>query len=149
MNPSIRLPNTGVCDPTTWAALIEFDRVKRGVMTQADKVSRTRQLTALSRMTLAQGAEDFERLTFHDLRHTAASLAIQGGANVKQVQNMLGHEDVTVTMNTYAWLFPWAIDDLGGRMSEASEQSRVQHLCSEADPMSACVVVLAVENRRN
>ncbi|WP_416779306.1 tyrosine-type recombinase/integrase [Microbacterium lacticum] len=31
------------------------------------------------------------RLTPHDLRHTAASLAISSGANVKAVQRMLGH----------------------------------------------------------
>jgi integrase len=30
-------------------------------------------------------------LTPHDLRHTAASLAVQAGANVKAVQRMLGH----------------------------------------------------------
>ncbi len=28
----------------------------------------------------------------HELRHTAASLAIQAGANIKALQNMLGHE---------------------------------------------------------
>ena len=30
-------------------------------------------------------------MTIHDLRHTAASLAISSGANVKAVQKMLGH----------------------------------------------------------
>jgi integrase len=30
-------------------------------------------------------------LTPHELRHTAASLAIKGGAKVKAVQRMLGH----------------------------------------------------------
>ncbi|MDQ4038272.1 MAG: tyrosine-type recombinase/integrase, partial [Actinomycetota bacterium] len=30
-------------------------------------------------------------MTPHDLRDTAASIAISAGANVKQVQNMLGH----------------------------------------------------------
>jgi integrase len=29
--------------------------------------------------------------TPHDLRHTAASLAVSAGANVKAVQKMLGH----------------------------------------------------------
>jgi integrase len=32
-------------------------------------------------------------VTPHDLRHTAASLAISAGANVKAVQRMLGHAD--------------------------------------------------------
>lgn len=45
-------------------------------------------------------------LTVHDLRHTAASIAISSGANVKAVQNMLGHESAMVTLDTYADLFP-------------------------------------------
>lgn len=35
--------------------------------------------------------ESFPTITPHDLRHTAASLAISAGANVKAVQRMLGH----------------------------------------------------------
>ena len=45
----------------------------------------------------------------HDLRHTAASLAISGGANPKAVQTMLGHQSAVLTMDTYADLYP---DDL-------------------------------------
>ena len=37
----------------------------------------------------------------HDLRHTAGFLAIEGGANVKQVQALLGHKDPAVTMKFY------------------------------------------------
>jgi site-specific recombinase XerD len=35
-------------------------------------------------------------LTPHELRHTAASLAVSAGANVKAVQRMLGHASVAV-----------------------------------------------------
>lgn len=48
-------------------------------------------------------------LTVHDLRHTAASLAISSGANVKAVQRMLGHASAAMTLDTYADLFD---DDL-------------------------------------
>jgi integrase-like protein len=34
----------------------------------------------------------------HELRHTAASLAIQAGANIKALQNMLGHESAGLTL---------------------------------------------------
>ena len=44
-------------------------------------------------------------LTPHDLRHTAASLAIASGASVKHVQRMLGHRDAAMTLNVYASLF--------------------------------------------
>jgi integrase len=39
----------------------------------------------------------FPRVTAHDLRHTAASLAISAGANPKVVQRMLGHASAAMT----------------------------------------------------
>jgi integrase len=38
-------------------------------------------------------------LTPHELRHTAASLAIAAGANVKAVQLMLGHASAAMTLD--------------------------------------------------
>jgi integrase len=37
------------------------------------------------------GTAEFPRITPHDLRHTAASLAVSAGANVKAVQKSPGH----------------------------------------------------------
>jgi integrase len=37
-------------------------------------------------------------LTFHDLRHTFGSLAVDGGASVVQVQAWMGHADIKTTM---------------------------------------------------
>ena len=48
-------------------------------------------------------------MTPHDLRHTAASLAVSAGANVKAVQRMLGHASAAMTLDVYADLFD---DDL-------------------------------------
>ncbi|MFJ4657610.1 tyrosine-type recombinase/integrase [Nocardia sp. NPDC088792] len=45
----------------------------------------------------------------HALRHTASSLAISAGANIKVVQRMLGHKTATLTLDLYGNLFP---DDL-------------------------------------
>jgi integrase len=45
----------------------------------------------------ASGRSSIPRLTPHDLRHTAASLAISWGANVKAVQRMLGHASAAMT----------------------------------------------------
>jgi integrase len=60
-------------------------------------------------------------LTLHDLRHTAASLAISAGANVKAVQRMLGHASAAMTLDTYADLFD---DDLDS-VAEALDRAKV------------------------
>ena len=41
-------------------------------------------------------------LTPHELRHTAASLAVAAGANIKAVQQMLGHASAAMTLDVYA-----------------------------------------------
>lgn len=43
-----------------------------------------------------------EAVSPHDLRHTAATLALEGGADLKQVQELLGHKDAQTTMQFYA-----------------------------------------------
>jgi len=43
-------------------------------------------------------------ITFHDLRHTYASLMIEQGENVKYIQTQLGHSSPTVTLNVYTHL---------------------------------------------
>jgi integrase len=49
---------------------------------------------------------DFPRITPHGLRHTAASIAVHAGANVKAVQRMLGHTKPSMTLDVYTDLFP-------------------------------------------
>jgi integrase len=51
-------------------------------------------------------------VTPHKLRHTAASLAIAAGADVKVVQTMLGHKDASMTLNVYGHLFPDRLDEV-------------------------------------
>lgn len=62
----------------------------------------------------------FPRLTPHELRHTAASLSVAAGANVKAVQRMLGHASAAMTLDIYADLFD---DDLDG-VADALEIAR-------------------------
>ena len=58
-------------------------------------------------------------LTPHELRHTAASLAMAVGANVKAVQRMLGHAPAAMTLDVYAGLFADDIDAVAERLDEA------------------------------
>jgi integrase len=58
----------------------------------------------------------FPRVTAHALRHTAASLAISSGANVKVVQRMLGHASAAMTLDVYADLFDSDLDSVADRM---------------------------------
>lgn len=55
-------------------------------------------------------------LTPHELRHTAASLAIRAGASVKSVQRMLGHSSATLTLDRYGHLFEDEHDAVADRL---------------------------------
>jgi len=59
------------------------------------------------------------RVTPHDLRHTAASLAISAGANVKAVQRMLGHKSAAMTLDTYSGLFEDDLDSVATALNAA------------------------------
>lgn len=77
---------------------------------------------------LAAGREPpapFPRVTPHDLRHTAASLAISAGANVKAVQRMLGHASAAMTLDTYADLFDDDLDSVSDALDAAAASSGV------------------------
>lgn len=62
-------------------------------------------------------------LTIHDLRHTAASLAIAAGANVKAVQRMLGHASAAMTLDVYGHLFDDDLDAVSAALDEARARS--------------------------
>ena len=59
-------------------------------------------------------AAGLDGLLPHDLRHTAASLAVAAGANVKAVQRMLGHASATMTLDVYAGVFGDDLDTVAG-----------------------------------
>ena len=71
-----------------------------------------------------------ERLTIHDLRHTAASLNVSSGADVKAVQRMLGHKSAAMTLDTYADLFDSDLDALSERLEAARVSQNVLNMFS-------------------
>ncbi len=66
-----------------------------------------------------------DRITPHSLRHTAASLAVRSGANVKAVQRMLGHASAAMTLDVYTDLFDGDLDEVAGRLDERLAQTSV------------------------
>lgn len=45
---------------------------------------------------------DLKMIRFHDLRHSCATLLLSQGIGMKDIQEWLGHEDITTTSNTYS-----------------------------------------------
>lgn len=63
----------------------------------ADNLAKRRFLPALNRAGI-------DKIRFHDLRHTYASLLLANGAPMKYVQHQLGHSSITMTMDLYTHL---------------------------------------------
>ncbi|WP_204806295.1 site-specific integrase [Mycobacterium riyadhense] len=64
-----------------------------------------------------------QRVTPHDLRHTAASLSVSAGASVLALARMLGHDDPSVTLRVYADLFDADLDKVGTALDAARRKS--------------------------
>lgn len=71
-------------------------------------------------------ASGLDGLTIHQLRNTAASLAIANGASVLAVSRMLGHADPSVTLRIYAGLFDAELDVVADRLAGAARTAADQ-----------------------
>ena len=78
----------------------------------------------------ARAAAGLHHVRPHDLRHTAASLAIASGATVKAVQSMLGHASAAMTLDIYASLFADELDAVADALDAAVPQ--MCHIASSA-----------------
>ena len=76
----------------------------------------------------------------HELRHTAASSAIASGADVKVVQQMLGHSSATMTLDTFGHLFDDRLDEVGDAMDRARTADQHRRNSQEALPRVAPVL---------
>jgi integrase len=45
-------------------------------------------------------------ILIHDLRHTAATLLLSEGVNIKAVSETMGHSDIAITLGIYRHLLP-------------------------------------------
>jgi integrase len=75
-------------------------------------------LTARNYRPLREAAGLPEKTRFYDLRHTFATLMLEQGENPKVVQEILGHSQITHTMDTYSHVTPNMQGATFGRLGE-------------------------------
>jgi integrase len=66
-----------------------------------------------------------EGLTFHDLRHTCASLLIAANANPLEVAAQLGHKDARLVFQRYGHLYPGAAERAVQRLDALTANAAV------------------------
>jgi integrase len=62
---------------------------------------------------------DLPHMTFHQLRHTAATILLLKNVNPKIVSEMLGHASIAITLDTYSHVLPNMQDSAVAAMEEA------------------------------
>jgi integrase len=67
----------------------------------------------------------------HELRHSAASMAIHAGASIKAVQKMLGHKSATLTLDRYGHLY-------GDELQGVADQLDLLHAEAEKSVPKVC-----------
>jgi len=58
-------------------------------------------------------------IRFHDLRHSVASLLLASGVHPKVVQEILGHSQISMTMDIYAHVLPIMHQDAMDKLNQA------------------------------
>jgi len=71
-----------------------------------------------------------KKIRIHDLRHTAASIAISAGATPNMVKEMLGHSDVQMTMRIYAHIFEADREKVAANVNRAVNE--VHEMCTDS-----------------
>lgn len=83
------------------------------------------QINTARRDSGSEATVDFPKVNPHDLRHTAASVPMRGGASVVGVQRVLGHADVKMTLNTYVGLFTSDLTAVANVLKESANSSKL------------------------
>lgn len=68
----------------------------------------------LKRILAKAGLPD---IRFHDLRHTAATLLLAQGVSPRVIMEVLGHSQISLTLNTYSHVLPVLQDDAALKMN--------------------------------
>lgn len=73
-------------------------------------------------------------MRFHDLRHSAATILLAMGVSAKVVQELLGHSNISLTLNVYGHVLPSMqqdamdkLDDLYAQKEDDDEEQDIGH----------------------
>lgn len=116
-------PGGAVLRVSTWRPRV-FAPSVTAVQAQASKQRAAEKRRVEEKLMSEVITPEFPTVTPHDLRHTAASLAISAGANVKAVQTMLGHKSAAMTLDQYADLFPDDLEAVANALDAAAMAAR-------------------------
>ncbi len=61
----------------------------------------------------------FRHVRLHDLRHTFATLLLEGGVDVKTISKMLRHTGIATTLRTYAKATDKLMSEAAGKLDSA------------------------------
>lgn len=78
------------------------------------------------------------KIRFHDLRHSAASLLLSMGTHPKIVQELLGHSNISMTLDTYSHTIPSLQADAMSRLNTLLTQQETRE-----NPVAVTVAVKA------
>ncbi len=88
----------------------------------------------LSRMWSTAVAESgLPRLKLHEARHTAATLALEAGVDIKVVSKRMGHSKTGFTRDTYQHVRPKLLDDASSKVVDLVERQRRRRGSDVAD----------------
>ncbi len=77
-------------------------------------------------------------IRFHDLRHTAATLLLAAGENMRTIQEMLGHSRFGTTADIYAHVLPEqkrrAAESMDLLLASSEARSRSEYASSQGEP---------------
>jgi integrase len=99
---------------------------KLGGMLDLDVVSKAFSKLATSVGVKARG------VSLHSLRHCAATVALQGGADVRTVSALLGHASPSTTLNVYAHVVAGAQERVVKALGEALRDAQARAIGRES-----------------
>ncbi|MCA3747837.1 MAG: site-specific integrase [Rubrobacter sp.] len=86
---------------------------------QVGKTMNAKNLTARSFKQILERAGLPRTVRVHDLRHTCATILLKVGQHPKYVQELLGHANIGITLDTYSHVLPGMGDGLADAMDDA------------------------------